>query len=681
MSESIFYLNISCDNQGRALKIILEEKRSKKEMALQQYFKADICPETIKSLCQEIYTLLLHSTHSLENSIKGNGRSLLKISQHLYDSIFPVQVKEKLAAINVQNLSLIIDDSLVGIPWEVLYDGEEFLCLHFNMGRRVHTSHPIFEPENRNDDHRIKMLILADPRSDLPSSYDEGSKLSKQLEQCGDTLDVFLETSHIDSKKIFRHIFEYDIIHYAGHAVYNQKNPELSGWHLMDGYLTAQQILQMPGGKKRFPSLIFSNACQSGKTGVWPQINSNEWIDSSAFDLVNAFLRCGVRHYIGTFQDIRDKTSLDLALYFYRSMMHSHSIGKSLRLARLQMLEEYGRDSLIWANYMLYGDPTISYLKPSKGKTGQDSFEHKKGKAYDRIIGKADSDEEKYESKDSHEDLTPKYAIKRTGDHLKKVKSPEAVSRKKRDDSKNEAKRARGKKLKRTMIISLGGGFLIFCLIVAIRLFMPHPDNPSLSNNSYDPKWEREKWQIVREIQEKLNQRYSGKETAPGVSPDSIQSDQSSEENLLFTMCIVPAVPQGRARGIDRQLTALMIEELHLFLVEQPGFILVERDRLDFVLEELERSTSGLSEGKIRFTLGKVLGAKGILFVSIFPKPTSLPIPFYAQEMRAFVRFVNTETTAIEAYAKTAFKKNESLEQVGRSLGEKILSSLKREWL
>jgi hypothetical protein len=424
--------------------------------------------------------------------------------------------------------------------------------------------------------------------------------------------------------------------------------------------------------------LIFSNACQSGKTKDWPQVDSNEWIDYPAFDLVNAFLRCGVRHYIGTFQDIKDKTSLDLALCFYRSMMHPYSIGESLRLARLQMLEQYGKDSLIWANYMLYGDPTICYLEPSKGKTDRDNLEHKKKKSYESFMEKVESDEEKNGSKKGHEDLVPQYALKRTGNFSKKKESTGAVYKDIKRDSRGGQRGVQGKKLKRAIFLSLVIGFLFFCLIVLFRLFMPPPNNPSPSNNSFDPVWEREKWQIVRQIQDKFQQRYAEQGSAPGISSDSVKSGQASEENLPLTICIVPAVPQGSGHGIDQGLTAIMIEELQSFLVEQPGFILVERDRLDFVLQELDRATSGLSEGKIRFALGKVLGAKGILFVRIFPNSAPLPIPFYPREMRAFIRLVNTETTAIEAYVKTSFKKNESLEELGRSLGEKIISSLEK---
>ncbi|MGA1842472.1 MAG: CHAT domain-containing protein, partial [bacterium] len=363
--DTTIYLRISFEPQVQELKVDLEERRQGEEITLQRYIRTKVCLTTLQSLSQEIYSILYRSTRFSGKSIKGIMESLQQVGRQLYDAVLPLEIKERLAATGSKNMHLTIDDSLVGIPWELLYDGEEFFCLKFNIGRKVYTQHPGIQPKTRDACRKLKILIIADPRNDLPKSYQEGLLLSRKLETWRDSVEVYLGTSYIDIKKISREIFHYDIIHYAGHATYNHDKPNLSGWLLEDGIFTAQDIIQLSGGKNSFPGLIFSNACRSGQTSEWSGIEEkNGGVNPYAFDMVNAFLRCGVKHYIGTFQVIRDLSSHYLASNFYNFMIQSYSIGESLRKARHELINQYGNSNLIWAYYMLYGDPTIYYLRP-----------------------------------------------------------------------------------------------------------------------------------------------------------------------------------------------------------------------------------------------------------------------------------------------------------------------------
>ena len=55
----------------------------------------------------------------------------------------------------------------------------------------------------------------------------------------------------------------YDVMHFAGHCVYDKDNPSASGWIFSDGgRLTASELRRID----RIPRFIFSNACESGVT-------------------------------------------------------------------------------------------------------------------------------------------------------------------------------------------------------------------------------------------------------------------------------------------------------------------------------------------------------------------------------------------------------------------------------
>ncbi len=47
-------------------------------------------------------------------------------------------------------------------------------------------------------------------------------------------------------------------------------------------------------------------------------------------------------------------------------MARGHSLGMALQQARHAALKEYGGQSLTWASYMLYGDPSFPLLPQSE---------------------------------------------------------------------------------------------------------------------------------------------------------------------------------------------------------------------------------------------------------------------------------------------------------------------------
>jgi tetratricopeptide (TPR) repeat protein len=69
-----------------------------------------------------------------------------------------------------------------------------------------------------------------------------------------------------------------------------------------------------------------------------------------------------VRHYIGTFWEILDQPSSRFSLEFYKNLLSGLGVGEATRLARQALIREYGEETIVWASYILYGDPTFSYL-------------------------------------------------------------------------------------------------------------------------------------------------------------------------------------------------------------------------------------------------------------------------------------------------------------------------------
>jgi len=210
------------------------------------------------------------------------------------------------------------------------------------------------------------MLILADPKGDLKGAYSEGIGIRDNIALQKGLIHAEFKSDNIDPDYVRRTIGNYDIVHFAGHFDYNPETPEECGWRLSNGCFKASEVKKM-AGDATMPSLIFSNSCQSARTGEW---TIGENYQDDIFGLANAFVLSGVKHYMGTSWEILDEAGKSFAQDFYHHLLSGTSIGESIRKARVNLIDGYGEDTIVWASYVLYGDPSTCYagrLKDSDG--------------------------------------------------------------------------------------------------------------------------------------------------------------------------------------------------------------------------------------------------------------------------------------------------------------------------
>ncbi|MDB4970865.1 MAG: hypothetical protein JWN44_6554 [Myxococcales bacterium] len=270
----------------------------------------------------------------------------------LWRTLIPPEVQKELA--RGDSLALELDEALVAVPWELMFDGTHFLCRRLSLGRVVATRQARRGDERRTVGTPIRVLVMAaDPRGDLPEVRREGEAIVEELEK-HPTVSARLQSAP-DRAFALRHLKDYDVVHFAGHADYVAGQAGQSGWTLSDGKLTADEIAQLGGGRP-MPMLVFGNACQSGHTEAWSGDSAE------VFGLANAFLTAGVRHYLGTQWEVVDGQSALFAAELYRHLADGKAIGAAVRHARAAVVERAGVAALAWASYVLYGDPDVRPL-------------------------------------------------------------------------------------------------------------------------------------------------------------------------------------------------------------------------------------------------------------------------------------------------------------------------------
>jgi CHAT domain/Domain of unknown function (DUF4384) len=353
---------------GDVLRAAFHEKNGSGENTLRPFEIHAVPWDQVDAECREILTLLGRATRP------GNGNSealaqLKRCGQLLFDLLLPLSVKTKLANTVGRSITLDVNDSLIHIPWHLLYDGREFFCQRFAMGRIVNTRQAPVTRSERQLRPPFTVLILADPRGDLEAAYREGLALRNFLDERREIFRVDLKSYPVDVAFVKKILRDYDIVHYAGHAVYYGENPAESGWLLRDGTLSAGAIAAM-GVSRPMPALVFANACQSSRTdGSDHDAERGEPI----YGLASAFLYSGVRHYLGSFCDIRDEDGARFAQGFYGALAQGNGVGFALRQTRLASIERFGEAQLNWASYMLYGAPHFEFSKTGKGLPSYDS--------------------------------------------------------------------------------------------------------------------------------------------------------------------------------------------------------------------------------------------------------------------------------------------------------------------
>ena len=351
-------LHLEISQEEDRLKISASESSGREVSTVRHYEEIPIPRERTRSLCAEIVETL--------NTVNRKGRltrdvltKLREVGQLFRDEMFTPDVKERIRETKADHLVLNIDDGLVHIPWELIHDGHEFLCQRFNMGRLVRTRQAVLGMKVRSLGRPFKMLVLVDPRGDLGGAYQEGTQIRDFMDKHKEFVSVSFRSADITKDFIRQKMRNFDLIHFAGHAEYHPEDPGGSGWRLTDGGFTARDIMKM-AGTAAMPALVFSNACQSARTEEW---RIKERFQDEIFGLANAFILSGVKHYIGTFWEILDEPSSRFALECYKKALSGMTVGEAVRQARLALIKEYGEETIVWASYLLYGDPTFNYME------------------------------------------------------------------------------------------------------------------------------------------------------------------------------------------------------------------------------------------------------------------------------------------------------------------------------
>jgi CHAT domain-containing protein len=244
-----------------------------------------------------------------------------------------------------------------------MHTGQEFLCLErpvarMPMGFAFPRGTPQLLPKPGK---RRFLLVYADPAKppSLAAAGKEVKRIQEDLEKAwpDETEIEVLWREQADGGRLNEALLDpdYDVIHYAGHADFDAREPELSGLLLHDHEIFfAEKIHRLLKGRP----LVFLNACKSGRTANEEEPQKvKEYLQKPAGGLASYFIYGGARACIGALWPIYDGPAAEFAVEFYNKVLEGHMIGEAMWLARQYIRKEHP-NQITWASFVLYGDPT-----------------------------------------------------------------------------------------------------------------------------------------------------------------------------------------------------------------------------------------------------------------------------------------------------------------------------------
>ncbi len=230
------------------------------------------------------------------------------------------------------------------VPFELAFDGQEFLATKYSIGNRTSSSSSFRRDVTYPHTRDLNMLCVGDEGSSLPRAIYSGARRGK-----------YEAITRVWTEDLLHRLRDndYSVVHFACHGAFDASRPN-SSYLVLDPERAGNSgsaILTLEDLKSSNlafgAQLVFLNACASGTV-------NEEYQGFVGF--AGELLKGGVESCIAPLWSVSDGGASNFASSFYREALAGKSIGQALREARSRCWHEQ-RDVLTSLAYVLIGNP------------------------------------------------------------------------------------------------------------------------------------------------------------------------------------------------------------------------------------------------------------------------------------------------------------------------------------
>lgn len=313
-------------------------------------------------------------------SVGGGGDAgidqLVEIGRNLFTQVLPDYLASDFRDRDLF-IELSTDEALLHYPWELLHDGDEFMCLKHFMGRFINLSRADqavgaarLGPARELGPLKVLLVSVSQPQARGGLQFDELPAARLEAEAVLDAMGrVGIEVECLSDAKATRDAVvralrdgTYHIIHFTGHAWFDAQDARKNALILDDHNVTVGTLTGLLRGHNSV--LCFVNGCETTRvrSGVTPEVTGGvrSWREEyDIYGLARAFLGTGA-YLLGSRWKLPDSTASTFAATFYTSLLDEGlPIGRAVTAARRACFEQAPVEDYSWASYVFYGDPRL----------------------------------------------------------------------------------------------------------------------------------------------------------------------------------------------------------------------------------------------------------------------------------------------------------------------------------
>src|SRR6185436_6817430 len=277
----------------------------------------------------------------------------VRVGRTMWRELLSPEIRDRLGQPGDHRLVVLGDEAASGLPWELLMEDRDGAPpLAGGIVRRIALRGPYRPPAEQVERSRLRALLVANPCGDLPSAGPETDEVERALSGRADVIVERMDGARATISAVTEALEQgiYDLFHYAGHAHLDEHDPEQSGLLLADGTLTAARL---PAAALQ---LVFLSACESGRLRDVEPGRAAPRVRGNGRSLAEAFLRAGVRAFVGTFYAVDDADARRFASIVHARLAAGSPLGGAIRAARDALYEARSPD---WGNFLLFGDDAL----------------------------------------------------------------------------------------------------------------------------------------------------------------------------------------------------------------------------------------------------------------------------------------------------------------------------------
>lgn len=265
---------------------------------------------------------------------------------------------ELIASFEPTAILLFVDETVIHLPWELMRGTDPGGPMFPPPFSRVVTSRVV--PERARDpgaeDPMIRILTVENPTEDLAAT-EHVVEIIAGLQ--GERDGAIVEVTQLAAKDATRRGFAdavagqaYDIIHFAGHGIFDAARPSDVALLLKDGPLVDEDVLSLEWSTP--PFIVFNSSCEGGRAAPGRRIVLGRRRSNG---LAAAFLARGVEAYLSHYFLVRDDSAAALAESFYTELFGVKNVGKAVERARRSLFPRFQEDGdLIAFGLTFFGD-------------------------------------------------------------------------------------------------------------------------------------------------------------------------------------------------------------------------------------------------------------------------------------------------------------------------------------